>query len=511
MGNDTGWMRGRWHRASSGRRVATVFAALLVATAVVTTLGVGTQPVYPEWSEGDQLLGDLRIAPEGELWSTDLAAIHGTPLPEGCRGMRPVGEIGGDAVIVSSATAYDGCDGSVALLARVDPATGEARWVVDLASRLGESGLYMNMFRDDEGPLATVVGQSAPSSRAVRVDLDSGAVLADVIGADDEAGPAQQMSGIASGRMLVALQPRDRVSDGGLDLEYSDGETTPYRLVDVDDPDTAIWSGDVGTSDTPLLLGSYLVVESTDGPVVIDAASGDQHPVPGGAATIEDAGVSSDLLVATVTTRAGEREAMALDRSGALVWSTPLELTETVTVTDDCIVLDQAPATLECLSADDGASRWKRVLDLDDDYAARVDAYQQVVGGGTIVVNAGSAEAGAADLEGQNPTTLLGLSPATGETTFSAEVPALSYLAGLARTVGFSNAYVGQDFSQTMVTAFDLSDGRRLWQQRSPSRGTLDFWAGALVSVDADGVAHGLRTQADVVPPTADAATSPLG
>jgi len=90
-------------------------------------------------------------------------------------------------------------------------------------------------------------------------------------------------------------------------------------------------------------------------------------------------------------------------------------------------------------------------------------------------------------------------------------VPALSYLAGLARTVGFSNAYVGQDFSQTMVTAFDLSDGRRLWQQRSPSRGSLDFWAGALVSVDADGVAHGLRTQADVVPPTADAATSPLG
>ena len=55
-----------------------------------------------------------------------------------------------------------------------------------------------------------------------------------------------------------------------------------------------------------------------------------------------------------------------------------------------------------------------------------------------------------------------------------------------------------------------LHGTRRLWQQRSPSRGTLDFWAGALVSVDADGVAHGLRTQADVVPPTADAATSPL-
>lgn len=86
MGNGTGWLRGRWHRASPGRRVASVFAALLVSTAVVTTLGVGTQPVYPEWSEGDELLGDMRIAPEGELWSIDLGAIHGTPLPEGCRG-----------------------------------------------------------------------------------------------------------------------------------------------------------------------------------------------------------------------------------------------------------------------------------------------------------------------------------------------------------------------------------------------------------------------------------------
>jgi hypothetical protein len=105
----------------------------------------------------------------------------------------------------------------------------------------------------------------------------------------------------------------------------------------------------------------------------------------------------------------------------------------------------------------------------------------------------------------------MGLSPLTGATTFSAEVPSQAFLTGLSRTVGFASSYIGQDFSQTIMTAFDLSDGRTLWQERSPSRGTLDLWAGTLVSVDAEGVAHGLRTRAEVVPPTADDATSPLG
>ena len=524
-------VRGRWHRASSGRRLVGLFTGLVVATALVAGVGTGSQPVYPDWPDGATLLGDLRQAPTREAWSTDLAALNDTPLPAGCRGFRPVGEIDGDALVAGSATAYDGCDSPPAMLLRIDPDSGDVRWVLDLTSRLGASGAYLNLVADDDGSLATVFGQAAPGDRAVRVDLDDGSVVADVIGpVDDPTAAVPVLMGIHSGRALVALQPRDRVSDDGQGIEYTDGDTTLYRLIDVDDPAATIWSGEVGTSDVPLLLGAFLIVETTNGPVIIDAETGEANPVPGGAATVESGGVAGlvagdagdagdgaiggagdELLIATVTTRAGEREVMALDRSGGSRWSEPLALSGAVTVTDDCVMVSEPPSTFRCLDAVDGGERWQRTLALDDGYSARVDSYQQPQGGSAIVVDMSSGAAGVADLEDDHPSTFVGLSTATGATMFSAEVPAMSFSAGLARTAGFAGSIVGQDFSQTMVTAFDLSDGRRLWQQRSPSRGSLDFWAGALVSVDADGVAHGLRTQADVVPPTADAATSPLG
>jgi outer membrane protein assembly factor BamB len=514
MEHETGRLRGRWHRASPGRRLAGLVIGLLVATALVTVLGVASQPVYPEWSDDDELLDDLRLAPSSELWSTDLAALGDPRLPAGCRGFRAAGRIDGDALVTSTATAYDGCESPVALLARIDPTTGETRWVLDLTSRLDEAGAYLNVVVDDDGSRGTVIGQTSLASRVLRVDLDTGTVLGDVIGpADDPTAPVEQAMGISRGRLLVALQPPERITADGQGLEYDAGDSTPYRLIDLDDPDRAIWSGELGMYGSPFLLGEFLVVEaeSQGAPTVIDTQTGEAHPVPGDIGVLENAGAVDDLLVVTVTTRDGDREAVALDRSGDRVWTTPLALDGQVIVTDDCVVVTDPPSTFRCLEAGDGGERWQRRVTLDEGYSAQIDSYQQLIGGSAVIVHLDSREAGSADLEGENPATLMGLSPLTGATTFSAEVPSQAFLTGLSRTVGFASSYIGQDFSQTIMTAFDLSDGRTLWQERSPSRGTLDLWAGTLVSVDAEGVAHGLRTRAEVVPPTADDATSPLG
>ena len=496
-------VRGVWRRASSARRLATGFATLGLVSALVVGAGVAAQPRYPVPVTTGALSADLRTAPSGDLWSTDLAALGATDLPDGCRGFRPLSEIDGDAVVASSAVAYDGCREAVALLARIDPSTGDVRWSIDLADLLGGRGIYLSMVRDDAGSLATVSSQEYLGARSVRIDLETGRVLGDVIGDDDSDDVVTQLMGVTSGRLLLASQPRDRVGPDGQSLTFTDGETTPYRLIDADHPDTVVWSGDVGTSETPYLAGAFLVVESENGPVLVDVETGEVHVVPGGIALVENVVQAGDLLVATVTTRAGEREALALDRAAERRWSAPLELDAQVVVAASCVIVESGRSDFRCLEPDDGRERWSRTLPVTEQDQAAVDVFQQGLETSSLVVDVTSQMRSATGDDA--PTTILGLSPATGETTFSAEVPPFSYLTGLARTVGFAGSFVGQDFSKTVVTAFDLADGRRLWQQDSPPQGSLDFWGDTLVSVDADGVAHGLRTTADVVPATAEA------
>nr|BFF15530.1 hypothetical protein GCM10025699_68330 [Microbacterium flavescens] len=64
-------------------------------------------------------------------------------------------------------------------------------------------------------------------ARSVRIDLETGRVLGDVIGDDDSDDVVTQLMGVTSGRLLLASQPRDRVGPDGQSLTFTDGETTP--------------------------------------------------------------------------------------------------------------------------------------------------------------------------------------------------------------------------------------------------------------------------------------------
>jgi len=336
---------------------------------------------------------------------------------------------------------------------------------------------------------------------------------------DDGASPQGAdgyVDGSTAGDDLTALTPGPSGSaaddDAAADAAEADDDVlaprgvprTRWSLVRRDDLGDPLWTGSTEDDATPLLLDDRLVLPGEEAALVVEGDSGHVSTWGG---TLTPASlpftVDGELFVAGPSDGAsglsGGRLA-ALTRDGDERWSRDYAGDRFPVLAGSCVLFTSRGEGVTCVDARTGEQRWER----DDEGAAFLTARAAPPGSTTGDAWLEVARQPGDDAEGtggRGPWTrsVVAVDVATGGERFRADVPREARLRAASRTVGYAFSARSQTGRETAVTAFDLADGRPLWDLTRDD-GDLQFWGGSLVRLDVDGTARRLVDPVRVAP-----------
>jgi outer membrane protein assembly factor BamB len=512
------WHRASWRRASRPRRLVLVTGALVVAAALVTTLGLVEAPRYSAATPLDGVVGDdLRHEPVPGSWTLTPADV-GVPTERSrClvwQAEPSVGpdRLGGDVLVSASGTDLDdpgpsdasGCrfDGdfggsaqTVSRLARVDPAGGAVRWWTDLGAELDAGSGFVQVWPADEATDSALVstlgfGSDGFASAYARLDLATGE-LSDVTTSSDG---RSRLTDASASFALVSSDPQFSYQDSRVyyDSEPGTGEFALYRTSDLDTP---VWTGEAtGRQDQALTPDGLLVLD--DGTLTaVDGRTGTARPWGPALPTANTVAVDGDLVVVgldpAIPTSTGDTDGtvVALSLDGRELWRHGFRQDRGVQTTGDCVVFSTTPGVV-CVDRRTGAERWTTPPRDRRHGLARVTT-DPAGGRGSLLFaqtfEPGGAGAVSGDLTSDEAAerTVRLLDATTGDERARATVPTDSRIALAGRTTGYATT-APSGGRTSIVTAFDLADGHRLWQLDSDDA-QLGFWGGTLVANRPDG------------------------
>jgi outer membrane protein assembly factor BamB len=505
-----------WHRASRPRRLALVTAAVVVAAALVTTVGLVEAPRYSSATALDGIVGDdLRHEPVPESWTLTPADV-GVPADQGrCllwQAETAVGpdRLGGDVLVSAGGAAgdddtagdtdcrFDGGFGStaqtVSRLARIDPADGTVRWWVDLGTELDAGSGFVQVWPADDATDTTLVstlgfGGDGFASSYARLDLGTGE-LTDVTTSPN--GRARLTDATASWA-LVSSDPQFSYQDSRVYYDAEPG-TGEFSLYAADDLDTPVWTGETTGSQDEALTPDGLLVLDGGTITAVDGRTGRTHAWGPDLPTATTLVVDGDLVVVGLdpaiptSTDDTDGTVVALSLDGRELWRHGFRQDRGVQTTDDCLVFSTTPGVV-CVDRRTGAELWTTPPRDRRHGLARVTTDPAGDRGSLVLAQTfepGGAAAVTGDLTSDEAAerTVRLLDAASGHEVARAVVPGESQITLVGRTTGY--ATTASSGRTSTVTAFDLADGHRLWQLDT-ERDQLGFWGGVLVANHPDG------------------------
>lgn len=524
-----------WHRASRARRLALVAAAVVATAALVTTVGLAEAPRYSSADPLDGVDGDdLRHEPVAASWTLTPADVGvpddraecllwqaepgvGTGGLDGDVLVSASGDGTDDGAATSAASdtgcSFDGGFGGTAQtssrLARVDPLDGTVRWWVDLGAELDAGSGFVQVWPADEATGTALVsslgfGDDGFASAYGRLDLATGE-LTDVTTSPNG---RSRLTDATASWVLVSSDPEFSYQDSAVyyDSEPGTGEFSLYRA---DDLDTPVWTGETtGRQDEALTRDGLLVLDDGD-ITAVDGRTGETSPWGPDLPTATTLTVDGDLVVVgldpAVPTSTGDTDGtvVALSLDGTERWRHGYRQDRGVQPTDRCLVFSTTPGVV-CVDRRTGAELWTTPPRDRRHGLARVTT-DPAGGRGSLVFaqtfEPGGAAAASGDLTSDqaDERTVRLLDATTGDEVARAAVPGESEIALVGRTTGYATTSPSGGRT-SVVTAFDLADGHRLWQLDSDGD-QLGFWGGALVANRPDGSVHRLVDPVRLVDP----------
>ena len=455
--------------AGPARRLAASYLALAVSAALAVAVGTAATPRYGSGSPwGEAPVDDLRRLPAAAAWTLDLAQLLAPSVPRGCLHFWPSPAAGGLVAVGASVDLDPGLGTTgpdcrraaladrASRVALVEAATGEVRWVHDLAGEV-----------DDTDPLSIPSTQVVPEAGRVLVQTQTtgSTVLVALDLADGR--------GVESSRGRRDLPSVSVATSGRLQLRTSPaavGTPDRYVLIDAADLDDPVWEGRVDVGTAPLLLPDALLVVTEGRSVRVDGRTGQERPARGRPDLVASSPSGGEAW-SLGTAPGGERVVAGLDGGGVETWTTASDARR-LAATPGCVLTSgYAETTATCLDPRDGHVSW--TTDLRAPFSA--GALPGQVGDDVHAVVQADDGARLTTLDGRD-----------GHTRWSTPVGVLDTPVAASRTV----LYVGTDDSRSFprgVTAYDAATGARLWSLRSGD--AVSFWGGSLVAVDERGVA----------------------
>jgi len=478
-----------WRRLSPGRRLGAGYLALAAVTALVAGSLAPGQPVYgglPPW-QGTSTV-DLREVPTASGWSADLAGALAPGAPALCLRFPalPVGDDG--LVLVRAAPAWTygfandaGCGSDTrsvgSRVGLLDTRDGRLAWVHDVRDDFADLD---ELDGADVGAASVVDGRDGPDRVLLRA---SGGSLSQLLALDPTTGRVVDESAPWTTSDSDQFQAEERVVLTG--RQPSAGGPYRYEVRDARDLGRVTWRGAGTTTGVVLALPDRALVSTPDGTIAVDPRTGRTRDWGARLDALVGPVVHDDLVVAS-SGRSGGFTAVDLD--GRTRWSSDPELRGAPSAARSCLVVtDVVDDRVSCVDWGTGDTRWTR----DRRGAVSVDG---------LAGQTDDAVFAAAPGEDDGSLTLRALDGHDGAATAVAELPGGAVPAATGRTVGYAFAY-GSSGGRSTVVAFDRSSGERLWVYQG--RLQVSFWAGVLVDVDVDGVAHELTV------PAAPAVTRP--
>ncbi|MFJ2355460.1 PQQ-binding-like beta-propeller repeat protein [Frigoribacterium sp. NPDC087798] len=525
-----------WHRASRPRRLALVAAAVAAAAALVTTVGLVEAPRYSSAAALDGVVGDdLRHEPVPWSWTLTPADV-GVPADQGrCLLWQAEPAVGPDRldgdVLVSAGGAagddgrgtsaatdvgadcrFDGGFGStaqaVSRLARVDPVDGTVRWWVDLGTELDAGSGFVQVWPADGATDTALVstlgfGGDGFASSYARLDLGTGE-LTDVTTSPN--GRARLTDATASWA-LVSSDPQFSYQDSRVYYDAEPG-TGEFSLYAADDLDTPVWTGETTGSQDEALTPDGLLVLDGGTITAVDGRTGETHDWGPDLPTATTLVVDGDLVVVGLdpaiptSTDDTDGTVVALSLDGRELWRHGFRQDRGVQATGDCLVFSTTPGVV-CVDRRTGAELWTTPPRDRRHGLARVTTDPAGDRGSLVFAQTfepGGAAAVSGDLTSDEAAqrTVRLLDAASGHEVARAVVPGESQIALVGRTTGY--ATTASSGRTSTVTAFDLADGRRLWQLDT-DRDQLGFWGGTLVANHPDGSVQRLVDPVRLVEP----------
>ena len=467
--------RPRGHRPPRpGRRLALVAGALVAASALVAGLGIA-QPRYGAAAPlGGTAVDDLREPPAASGPGVDLAGTLAPGVPAECLRWTST-TVGPGLAVVRGAGAWSygaANDGDCATaeatvgdrVGLLDLDAGRFRWVHDAADDLAATGAVRVDGADD----VDVWADDATGLVLLRVDDGERIVL---VGLDRASGRVVQR--VDAGPLLPGARTLVEGRTVALASRAAGDEAWTFVLRDLRTLGRVAWTGTGTAEGAAVALPDRLVVDRAGGPVQVDLASRaerawgqrldrleDVRPHDGGLLALEAAaGPGSPARV------------VSLAADGTTRWSAPAGRRVALSpVRDGVAVLDPRERTLTLLDAG-GRASWS--VEVAATSVARTLPGQRH---GDVFVTTAPVRDGPLDVRA--------LDGRTGAQRYGAGLPDDAVLVAAGRTVGYALAF-GVSGARSTLVAFDLDDGRVLWEHAAQLQASA--WAGRLVEVDVDG------------------------
>jgi outer membrane protein assembly factor BamB len=368
---------------------------------------------------------------------------------------------------------------------------------------------------DDDGRAATLTVEVETGSTLARLDLATGEVTDRSAAVEStDADQVTRIEGVSASSVLVSHQPRSRFGADGTGPTTNDGDRTAFELHPLDDLDAVTWRGDEPAQATVTLFDDELYVLTTagEGPRVIDAATGAEHPVAIDDDTYgwpEQAG--DHVLVAFAAIDGQRLVAFSQDDPGTIDWSADLPGDASLIVSDRCVTVTATVASgdpvvegprgpgdagdaddpvgrvsVTCLSPSTGEARWTTTVPVRSGQTVQSgwnplpdSAFDQV----QVSVSPSSSFA-------DESSTVTTFDADDGHVAFTATLPGYSVPLAQGRTTTYHLAF-GVD-GRTSVVAFDGHSHRELWRTSPADAIDVGFWGPHLVVTGQDGVVHRL-------------------
>ncbi|TDT63858.1 PQQ-binding-like beta-propeller repeat protein [Frigoribacterium sp. PhB116] len=516
-GGRGGGLRARWQRASSGRRAGTAAAAGVVAVALVVSAGLAAQPEYPEGAPADGLVVDeLRSSPVAEGWRIEPTDLGVTDVQPGCLDLRVLARAGDDVLVLTTTqlgTATTGCFDRAARgdrIARVDPRSGDVRWStatsdVSDASAPGQLGAWVDADASTAvvGTTATELGSD--STTVALLDLATGLVLERRVSAE---GPVTVLE--ADDDWVLVTTRAGGGGDRG--TGFVDGPArTRVATLSRDEIGRSTWQADLGTVGRAGLVEGRVLVVTAGAASLVDPATGASRAWGeawgrGTSSVVDDDLVFVDLQADGDDGFPVERIAYAAE--GRELWRRGFAPDRPPAVVGGCVVFADEEA-VTCVERDTGSERWSAPTGSADESAPVVLAAAPGQRDGDVLVRTAVSVGRPDESDGTGPRReLLVLDASTGALRSRLAAPLEAAPVAGSRTALYLTTpdrigLVGESLGGAVV-AFDLADGRALWQL-TPGEGDaagmrdLQFWGGTLVAVGDDGVVTQLVDDTRVV------------
>jgi outer membrane protein assembly factor BamB len=517
-GGRGGGLRARWQRASSGRRAGTAAAAVVVATALVVGAGVASQPDYPEGAPADGLVVDeLRSAPAAEGWRIDPVDLGVPDVQPGCIDLRVLARAGDDVLVLTTAqlgTSTTTCPEPAARgdrIARVDPRSGVVRWSTPTSdvSDVSSSAL-LGAWVDGDAETA-VIGTAASelgseSTTVALLDLATGLVLERRVSAE---GPVTVLEA-DDDWVLVTTETGGGGGDRG--RGFVDGPArTRVATLSRHEIGRSTWQADLGTVGRAQLVEARVLVVTAGAASLVDPATGASRAWGetwgrGTSSVVDDDLVFVDLQADGDGGFPVERIAYAAE--GRELWRRGFEPDRPPVVVGGCVVFADEEA-VTCVERDTGSERWSTPTGSADEPAPVVLAAAPGQRDGDVLLRTAVPVGRPDESDGTGPRReLLVLDAGTGSVRSRLAAPLEAAPVAGSRTALYlttpDHVGLGGESLGGAVVAYDLADGRALWQLTpgdGDAAGTRDlqFWGGTLVAVGDDGVVTQLVDDTRVV------------